>query len=277
MESWYYYNHAALPATPPHVPADIAKIEDGTVWRLPGGRPLLARWVTDFDCGQETRWWYVIKDGPFDPAALKAKRRYEIRKGQRHFAVERIDPAAHAQALYEVQVAAYGAYPPKYRPRVDRQEFLADARQWEQFVCLGAFCRDTGLLCGYALLTPPKEGFVDFRVLRTRPQQEKNGVNAALVAGILEEFGPLLASGGYVCDGARSIRHETAFQDYLEKYFGFRKAYCRLHRAYAPGVALAVRLAYPWRKVLRRLDGLGLIHRISALLEMEEIYRKENV
>lgn len=59
-----------------------------------------------------------------------------------------------------------------------------------------------------------------------------------MVARILEDNNDRLNKGFYINDGARSIRHETAFQDYLEKYFGFRKAYyfssgspvCRLMR-----------------------------------------------
>ncbi len=81
-DEWRYYHRAVIPRTPPHVVPDLRPIEEGSIWKIWGrGRPLLARWVTDFDCGYETNWWYVIKDTPFDIDALKAKRRYEITKG----------------------------------------------------------------------------------------------------------------------------------------------------------------------------------------------------
>lgn len=40
-----------------------------------------------------------------------------------------------------------------------------------------------------------------------------------MVAAILEDNNHKLSTNYYINDGARSIRHETAFQDYLEKIF----------------------------------------------------------
>ncbi len=73
-----------------------------------------------------------------------------------------------------------------------------------------------------------------------------------MVARILEDNNDSLNKGFYINDGARSIRHETAFQDYLEKYFGFRKAYCKLHIAYRFPVNIAVKLLYPFRKKIKK-------------------------
>lgn len=229
----------------------------------------------DFDCGYETNWWYVIKDTPFDISALKAKRRYEINKGIKNFDVKEIDPVNCAEKLCNVQIAAYSAYPPKYRPYFDRQKFLSSVQKWDCFVCIGAFDRASEELCGYALLSKESETYVDFKVMRTNPEYEKNGINAALMEGILRYFDSFLTYGGYVCDGARSINHETAFQDYLEKYFGFRKAYCHLHIEYNPKIKHLITLMYPVRKFFIKLDGIGIIHQLNAVLKMEDICRKD--
>ena len=60
---WEYYNHALVPTTAPHVEPDVSWIRNKKVWKeFAGGKyPLLVRWVTDFDCGQETEWWHCIK------------------------------------------------------------------------------------------------------------------------------------------------------------------------------------------------------------------------
>ena len=108
---------------------------------------------------------------------------------------------------------------------------------------------------------------------KTVPEYEKAGVNFALVHAILVDREQFLRDGGYICDGARSISHETNFQDFLERYFGFRKAYCRLHVRYKPRIAFAVKVLYPFRKILKALDGIRLIHKINAILKMEEIIR----
>ena len=140
MKNWKYYNHAAIPVT-----------------------ALLARWTTEFDCGYETNWWYVVKDNPFDINALKSKRRYEINKGIKNFNVKEIEPMNYAD-----------------------------------------------------------------------------------------------------------------FQDYLEKYFGFRKAYCKLHIVYNPKAKWIIMLMFPIRRFLMKLDGIGKVHQINSVLRMEEIVRENN-
>lgn len=275
MKNWRYYNRAAIPTTAPHQKPDMLPIDNGSIWAINGGTPLLARWTTDFDCGYETNWWYVIKDTPFDISELKAKRRYEINKGIKNFDVKKIEPDNYADELCNVQIAAYSAYPKKYRPSVNREEFISSVQHWNSFVCIAAFDRESGTLCGYSLLSEENSTYVDFKVMRTNPECEKNGINAALVEGVLRYFNEFLTQGGYICDGARSINHETAFQDYLEKYFGFRKAYCKLHITYNPKLKWVIRLMYPIRRLLMKMDGIGVLHSINAVLRMEEICRNE--
>lgn len=96
LKDWKYYNHAIIPAVEPHEKPDLSCIKDRTIWKV-GGIPFLARWTTDYDCGCETSWWYVIKDTPFNIATLKAKRRYEINKGKKNFEVRRINPSEYVE------------------------------------------------------------------------------------------------------------------------------------------------------------------------------------
>lgn len=138
-----------------------------------GGTPLLARWTTEFDCGDETTWWYVIKDRPFDIMALKSKRRYEINKG--------INPARYAEEMYSIQVAAYSAYPEKYRPKVDKIGFTDGLANWGKYVVFGAFYRETNERVGYAYFEQESDNYIDFKVLKTNPEYEKYSINAALV------------------------------------------------------------------------------------------------
>lgn len=241
-----------------------------------GGAPLLARWTTEFDCGYETSWWYVIKDTPFELSTLKAKKRYEINKGIKYFDVKLIDPREYREDLYQVQVAAFSAYPAKYRPTVNRETFMTGIDNWTEFVVFGAFDRDTDQLVGYALCSERNLQFVDFAVLKTMPDFEKNGLNAALVEKILSYYSAFLSNGGFLCDGSRSINHETNFQDYLEKYFGFRKAYCKLSITYNPRIKWLIKPLFLLRKLLAKLDGIGIVHQINAVLKMEEILRSQN-
>lgn len=273
VKGWKYYNHAAVPTTSPHEKVDTSAIENGQVWKI-GGRPLLARWITDFDCGHETNWWYVIKDEPFDIENLKSKRRYEIKKGIKNFEVRHINPADYKDEIYKVQVAAFSAYPEKYRPTIVEEDFKKQIDKWNEYDIFGAFHKETEELVGYALLSNINDKFVAFNVLKTNPEHEKHAVNAALVHGLMDYYKEFLSAGGIISDGARSINHETHFQDYLEKYFCFRKAYCHLNIKYNPKVGWLIKMLYPFKRILLKVDGIRIVHLVNAVLKMEEIVRK---
>lgn len=275
MNAWTYYNHAMIPTGAPYEEINMEQLDSPTFWKE-NKTVLFARWITDFDCGCKTNWWYVIKDTTFDIHALKAKRRYEINKGIKNFDVRMIDPCDYAEELYGVQAAAFSAYPKKYRPTVDKENFMNGIYNWSECTVYGAFFKETGRMVGYAMLTELNPHFVNFNVLKTNPEFEKYGLNAAIIEKILSHHCGFLEHGGIICDGSRSINHETHFQDYLEKYFGFRKAYCCLHIRYNPKIEWLVKLLFHFRKLLKKLDGIGIVHQINGVLKMEEICR-ENV
>ena len=274
---WRYYKHALIPKTAPHEKVSTKELENGTLWKWFPKGAILARWTEDFDMPNKTPFWYVIKDTPFEIEEVKAKRRYEIRKALKNFDVSVIDPAPYKEDLYRVQVAAYSAYPKKYRPGVDPVSFQKDIEStWcgADNTVIGAFEKESGKLCGYARLVK-NENFIHFDSLKTNPEFEKKGVNAALIFQVLQVFDSDLRDASYICDGARNIQHETSFQDYLEKYFGFRKAYCHLRIEYHFMYKALILLLYKMRFVLQKFDGFSLIHKINGILMMEEIVRQQ--
>lgn len=150
-----------------------------------GGIALLARWTTDYDCGYETGWWYVVKDTPFDINSLKAKRRYEINKGKKNFEIKRINSSEYVDELYQVLICALKSWPEKYRPNIQKDNFEKDIYKWDKDVVYAGFARDTNEMCGFAYLKEYSR-HLEFSVLRVKPEMERNGINAAMVAGILE-------------------------------------------------------------------------------------------
>lgn len=238
------------------------------------GTPYLVRWTTDFDCGYETEWWYCIKDTPFDVSKIKAKRRYIINQGIKNFDVKVINPINYKNELYEVQVSSFSVYPEKYRPDVDEEAFKQGIDNWGNSVVFGAFFRETGELCGYSLMNEHTD-WVGFSVQKTNPAFEKYQINAALIYGILERYNSKLDNNFYICDGERNILHETAFQEYLEKYFEFRKAYCKLNLIYRKPIGVAVVLLMPFRNILKRFDSVPFIHKVNGILQMQSICKEQ--
>lgn len=270
MESkWRYYNHAIIPNTAPHEVVDVSTL--GLELKK-NKKVLLARWTSEFDCGFETEWWWCIKDTRFKIEELDAKKRYCITRGKREFEVRLIEPAEFKEELYEVQVAAFLAYPKSYRPNVVKESFISELKTWHEYKVFGAFLRENGELCGYSLVKE-HEGWAGINVQKTKPMYERLHVNAALVAKICEVYNEKFEEGFYIVDGERNISHETGFQGYLEKYFGFRKAYCRLNLIYRPFIKMVVKVLFPMKDILKRFDSNSLMHSVNAIMNLEEIYR----
>lgn len=272
MESWKYYYGAIVPDCVPHKEPNLELIETKALWKK-WKKALFIRYTTNFDCGYETNWWYTIKDSPFDASLLKAKRRYEITKGNKFFTVKRIHPVDYIEELTDVQIGAMKGY--SGNRIVERESFAKEVASWSTLCHLrmyGAFFNETNRLCGYALVFE-QENVLQLSSLKTDVEYEKYAVNAAIVNKILQDSREELENGKYICDGSRNINHDTQFQGYLEKYFGFRRAYCKLNIKYKLGVGFVVKLLYPFRKALQKLDRFSFVHKINAVLKTEEFVK----
>lgn len=267
---WKYYNHALIPTTAPHEEVDINEMK--RLMSSGGGQfPLMAVWSSDWDCGYPTEWWHVIKDTPFDINELKAKRRYVINKGKKNFDVMVINPELYVEEIYNVTVKAFSAYPEKYRPAIT-SKYKENILKWKDKTVFAGFNKFDGSMCGYALIDE-LDCYLNFSVLKTVPEYEKLEINAALVSSILDYYYEKIKNGNYITDGQRCILHETNFQDYLEKYFGFRKVYCKLNVYYHPVIKYIILLLYPFRTFINKFD-YSFFHKISGILRMEKIRRK---
>lgn len=278
MNSFRYYNHAILPTTAPHQQVHTEAINNNSIWNTKvGKKALFARWTSEYDCGYETNWWYCVKDTPFVIENMKAKRRYEVRKGRKNFDVKVIDAHQYKNELYEIQKEAVSTYPKKNQIVKSKEMFMKEIKKWKHYLIFGAFFKGGGskeILCGYLVINQHKE-YANLSVQKVIPEYEKFAVNAALIHFALEYYNEKLIQGYYLVDGERNIFHVTAFQDYLEKYFGFRKAYCKLNIAYRPSIRKIVFILYLFKDLLERLDSFPMIHQINAVLKMEQIRRAE--
>ena len=63
--------------------------------------------------------------------------------------------------------------------------------------------------------------------------------------------------------------------DYLEKYFGFRTAYCNLHIKYRPGFERLFKVLDRFRNVFLNFDQIGIFHQLNAVLKMEAYVRNK--
>ena len=275
QHGWRYYNHTLVSALAPHEIPDTQVLSDKRFWKSFPQKPLFASWATDFDCKAETEWWYCICDKPFDIMALKSKRRNTVKNALKYCRVEICDPLDYEEPLFELFNEAQKSYSSVNSNPATREAFHKNLVGFHEddsvdvYIC---FLRETGNVAGYSVV---RDGgsYCAFQSQKAKPAYEKYQVNAALVDAILEHYSDKLGSGYYICDGSRNVNHITGFQDYLEKYFGFRKAYCKLHIRYTPMVRAAVSLLYPLRGLLKKWDHHSKIHLLNSVLMMENIRR----
>jgi len=273
MEGWNFYNHAFIPATAPHEEPDISFIESGKIWKCKE-KAFFARFTTDFDCGYETPFWCCIKDDAFDIDSLKAKRRYEVNKGNKNYYTKKLFPN-DIESMYTVYLESIKGYS---NPSIEAKEDFAvkwlKSLSSENTLMLGAFSKDTDLLCGFAHI-PMHGRYIPISSFKTMVCEEKNGVNFALAYGICEYFREKLEKKEvYLCDGYRNILHETNFQNWLIKYFGFRRAYCNLHLIYRPIFGFFIKIAFPFKKLIIRIVPKSFGAYFKAIFNMEEWSRQ---
>jgi len=257
-----------IPATAPHEEVDLSPVISGEIWKE--GNPSLIRWVSDWDCGYDTGWWYVIRESPFDLSELSVSSRRNIRKALRNCRVEKIDPSEWVEDLWRVFNEAIVRYE-NYKVPFDKDGFVSEWVNNGNKEFWAGYDNKTDRMIGYAIFDVHTD-WVNFRFAKYSAQYLKLRVSDAINTIVLKYY---LNEAGkrYVSDGQRSILHKTNVQTYLIEHFGYRKAYCRLHVRYRKLVEILVKIMYPIRKVLRKFDAIDGIHHLNSLLIMEEIVR----
>lgn len=272
ISGWKYYNHAAIPTCAPHETPDLTPIKDGSIWKM-DGKPLLARYTTDWDCGYDTGWWYLIKEAPFDLATLSSNSRKHIRVSLKKTRVEKIDPTKYVNELYECSHQAFLKY-----------QLACNESSRESFAiaCQNADKNGIEFWAGFDVTTEKLIGWMNVRMHETwceivsakfDPRFLKLLVSDALYATVLDYYlnKELLR---YVSSGSRSINHVTNTQAYKEQHFGYRKVYCRLNILYSKKVQMVVSILFHFRKIVDFIGKFNKkVHLISSVLKMEEIQR----
>lgn len=273
---WEYYNHALVPTLPPHIDPDISWMKDSDRWKeYAGGKmPLFARWVSDFDCSEETEWWCIIKDTPFDIMSLKSNRRSLITRGLKRVDVKVIIPADYAEQMSNILVKEWKYYDDSYEEGNDRQKLTDDFKKLTMknlgnAEYLGAFLKDTDTMIGYAIYNL-FDDWIEYSVVKTDPEYLNTQVNAALAYFGVERY--MRPGIKYIHGGWRTMIHESNYQEYLMKNFGFRKAYCKLHIQYRPLMQIAVNVLYPLRGMIKKVKNKW-IYTAWCALQQEEIRR----
>lgn len=224
---------------------------------------MMVRNSYDFDCPEETAFWYVIKNSFGGMEELSTKMRNQVKKCFKTMRVEKISSEYLLEYGYEVFVAATENYKVKAVPPT-REEFESRIKNAEENEYWACFDLETDRMVAFCMNAVSDES-CEYRTMKAIPEYQKKYAYYGLIYEMnqyyLEERGLK-----YVNDGARSITNHSNMQPFLMDKFNFRKAYCHFKIHYKWWLGIAVNLLFPFRKYIK-------VSKVRALLDMESMAR----
>jgi len=263
---WMNYRGALIPAAAMPVYIDFSPEEAAQLVKEAGA--LFLRYTTG-PTDIPTDWWHIICR-QYDFNKVSTNTRSKIRRGMKRLQIRRINPEWLAENGYDCYWRCYQRY--KHAGIESRKKYTAFIRSLDGvniFHIWGCFKEEE--LLGYIICLHERDG-VFLHTVDITPAGLHDYAAYVMIHQLLEYY--VNEEHIAVSNGSRSISHETDMQDFLLK-LGFQREYCLLHVVYRPGVAFVVRLLYPFRSILKRLQAIPLIHNISAVLYQESILRQQ--
>lgn len=220
----------------------------------------MLRNVYDWDCDDETEFWFVIKDEFGGIEELKSRTRNKVRKALKNYDYKRVDRATMVRDGLIVQNADMerrGLQPAtedSFRDRIKNSD--------EHWI---GYDKETGVPAIYAI-NDLQGDMCNYSTFGANPKFMNSTYPYYGLLYSMNEYYLQECKLKYVCDGARSITEHSNIQPFLESKFNFRKAYVKMDIHYKWWFGLAVKLLYPFRRFIKE-------KRVSAILYQEWMAR----
>ena len=265
MNPYFLYRQAWRFDGAPHKELHLQETEWRTLLKQGG---LLVRNTYGFDCQEETCFWYVIKDSFNGLDEFSSNERNKIRRSDKTLDFKRISLELLRSEGWNILKATYEDYAVSDRDMDETVflNYLSDCEK-QDFDYWGIFDQDR--LIGFCTVWLWLPNSCEYGLIGILPEYKHN--NTYPYYGLFYKMNEYyLGEKGfrYVADGARSITEHSHIQDFLIQNFSFRKAYCQLEVHYCWWMKLAVKMLYPFRKIIP-------LQRIKAILNMEAMQRGE--
>lgn len=268
--NWSLYNGALVPDAPPHTEIKLSR--EQAKFLLRKSKAYFIRWASEYDCGSETEWWYLIRDKGLNLNEFDTKKKKEIKKGLMNCLVQRVDAEYIAKNGYEVYISAFNSYDTFQKPATQEEFYknMMSRKGNPVFDFWAANDTTDGKVIGYFMNRLGAE-YCLYSTGKFRPDFLKLGVHQALIYEMTNDYLNKLGLR-YVCAGARTISHKTHVQEFLINKLHFRRAFCRLNIIYQPIIKIIVNVLYPFRNVISKID-TDMTNKITVLLRHENIRR----
>lgn len=264
-EGYFNYRNAWIFEGPPHKESLLQKKE----WRAllkQGG--FFVRNTYDFDCPTETSFWNLIKDRFGDMEELSGNTRKKIRRSLEKLEFRQIEIELLKKSGYAILKSALDDY--AITDRVTNvQSFNSYLNFCEQkhYEYWGVFDRQDKTFVGFCL-NHVWDDACEYSMSAVIPEYKRKSTTYPYYGLFYSMNRYYLKEKGlrYVTDGTRSITEHSNIQPFLEEKFHFRKSYCHLAVHYQWWMKIAVKILYPFRKIIT-------IPQVKAVLNMESMTR----
>ena len=266
MQDFYLYRKAWRFDGASHEEQQLQKEEWKALLKRGG---LLVRNTYNFDCPEETCFWYLIKDhfNGFDE--LTSRVRNKIRHAFSHFEYKPISLETMWEKAYPIVAETFADYPVHDRT-MNREVFEQYLRHCKErtFDYWGIFEKTNGQMVGFCTVNI-WGNCCEYGVSGILSKYKRNGYYPYYgLYHHLNQYYLEQQHFKYVSDSARSITQHSQIHDFLIQNFNFRKAYCQLAVHYCWWMNIAVKMLFPFRKIIT-------LQRIKAILNMEAMQRGE--
>lgn len=263
MSSRYFlYRKAWRFDGPPHKETLLGEDEQKALLKKGG---ILVRNTYDFDCKRETSFWYVMKDRFEGFEELKNRVRNKIRHAGHAYEYRIVEPSLLLEKGYPIVEETFADY--AIKDRTMNETFFKNYLSERSFECWGVFEKTGSEMVGFSCVRRWDDCCeYDMSGMKTRCKHNATypyyGLFYAMNQYYLQDL-----RFRYVSDGSRSITEHSNIHDFLIQNFNFRRAYCHLQVHYNWWMRLAVRILYPFRKLIVQPQ-------VKAILNMESMKRK---
>lgn len=267
MDTFYLYRKAWRFDGAPHEEPLLEQKEWKALLKQGG---LMVRNTYHFDCPKETSFWNLIKDHFGGLEELSGNTRKKVRRSLEKLEFKKIDITPIEKYGFPILKATFDDY--VVTDRIMNKRTFDEYLDWcrlKQYDYWGVFDRENGNFIGFCANRVWKEA-VEYGVVGIMPEYKRQctaypyyGLFYSMNQYYLQEKGL-----HYVTDGSRSITHHSNIQEFLLEKFNFRKSYCELSVHYRWWLFVAVKMLYPFRKVIT-------LPRIKAILNMEAMQHGE--
>ena len=242
------YRHAWRFASAPDIEPQLSDSQCKALLKKGG---LFVRNTFDFDCKEETNFWYVIKDSFGGMDEQSQNERKKIRHALRSFDFNIVDIESVRQKAYPIVKATFVDYNVTDRV-MDEDVFkeYIDNCSKENFDFWCAFDVETQEMVGFCAVRV-FDNSCEYGLIGFDPKYKHNATYPYY--GFFYKMNEYYLQDKkfkFVADGARSITEHSDVQPFLEKNFNFRKAYCKLKIRYKWWFGIIVRVLLPFRNII---------------------------